>query len=1123
MSAIANWLSSIGLSEYSALFAENSIDLSVLPDISDGDLKELGLPLGHRRKIMRAISELGRDSQPELAPRQSAQAHRDSAEQRQLTVMFCDLVGSTSISARLDPEDMREVIRAYQTTCARVIDSYDGSVSQFAGDGMLAYFGFPFAHEDDAERAVRAALDIVAAVPRLETPARQPLAARVGIATGVVVIGDLVIPYTASKNAVVGDTPNLAYRLQGLAEPGAVLISSATRRLTAGHFHYRSLGDLAIRGLEEPVPAWLVLGSSEVESRFEAEHGVSLAPLLGREEELELLMRRWRQAADGDGRVALLTGEPGIGKSHIALALQEQAAQAPNMALRFYSSSHHTNSALFPFISHLERAARFQRNDSPDVKLAKLEALLAESNADRGSSIALLANLLSVPLDKGRRLPDLNPQRLREKTLSALLGYLEGRAARQPIMAIFEDAHWADPTSLELLTLIVERTPQLKMLLIITARPEFAPPWPSHAYVTTVQLTRLNRRHGMALVERVTARRILPEEVMDQILSRTDGVPLFVEELTKMVLESGLLQQRDDRFVLGRPLPTLAIPTTLHASLIARLDLLKVDSKEVAQIGAAVGRDFSYELLNAVAKLPKDKLENALGQLVHSELVFCRGEKPHSVYSFKHALVRDAAYAGLLKSRRIELHASIARAFERQFPEIVEAEPESVAHHLTEAGLAEKATVYWRRAGEKAAARSANLEAAAHFRRAICAVNRLPADRIKDRAELDLQLALAPCLIAAEGPASGLALATFSRARELCERLGDLPEYLQVMFWFTTASVVRGELPQAYDAIATLLQRAEARGDRPNLLNAIRGRAMILLFLGRVGEAYRETQRAVELFAASSEHDQLAARSAGQDAGAAGLALMSWALWIIGRPDAAAEKIAAALDRAEAVAHPHTQAYVCYYSSVLHALLGEPAVAHRHAERCLLLSQEHGFRQWLGLSRALRGISLILMDPSSNAVDEVRSAFGDYRRAGYKLGITALDVLFGEALLLRNEPEAALELVERGLSTASRNSERLFEAELYRLKVRALIVRHDPTDRIESESLLDQALRTARAQGARLFELRASRDLAALWMDSGAHAQARDLLAPVVAQFDEGLGSRDLNDAQAMLDRQVRV
>jgi len=616
------------------------------------------------------------------------------------------------------------------------------------------------------------------------------------------------------------------------------------------------------------------------------------------------------------------------------------------------------------------------------------------------------------------------------------------------------------------------------------------------------------------LVERVTSGKKLPKEVMDEILARTDGVPLFIEELTKTVLESGLLQEQDGQYVLERPLPSLAIPTTLHASLMARLDRL-APVREVAQIGAVAGREFHYELLNAVAGLPREKLEEALDQLVRSELIFRRGESPHAVYTFKHTLVRDAAYAGLLKSRRVYLHAAIASALEQQFPEILQTQPETLAHHLTEAGLIEKAIGYWLQAGKNAALRSANLEAIAHLQRGIELTSRLPADEGRDRSELDLQLLLGPCLIATQGPAASEAVETFARARELCERLGEPPEYLQVMFWQATASVVRGELPQALEAIAGLPSAAETHGNRPALINGIRGRAMILMFMGRIVEAREALERAIELFNASEEADKMAARAAGQDAGVSTLVLMAWVFWILGQVDEAVARMSAALERADAVQHAHTHAYAWYYASVLHAVRGEPAIAQSYAERCLAISEQHGFRQWRGLARAIRGVCAAMLDASAGRLDEVTTALDEYQRAGYQLGVTAQIVLLCPALLLRNEPEAALELIDHGLSIVSLNSERFFEAELYRLKARALLMRGAPT--AEVGSVLDQALRTAHNQQARSLELRAATDLAALWMNQGKRAQAHEVLSSIYGRFTEGFETRDLKEAKGML------
>ena len=1035
MMDVGSWLRGLGLERYEAAFRENEIDETVLPSLTADDLKDLGIGIvGHRRKLLDAIAALRADANTKVPLSDTLptidRSPKDAAERRHLTVMICDLVGSTALSARLDPEDLRGVIGAYHTCIAEVIGRYQGIIARYMRDGVLAYFGYPRAQEDDAEQAVRAALALVDAVANFRTNFDAALQVRIGIATGTVVVSELRIDETPVEQAVVGVTPNLAARLQTLAEPGTVLICPSTRRLTGGHFDYRDVGPVALKGWAEPVPVWQVLGTSGVESRFEAMHKAKLPPLFGREEEIELLLRRWRHATQEEGRVVLLTGEPGIGKSHIALALEERLQSEPHIALRYFCSAHHTSSALFPFIGQLERAAGIERSDSPTEKLSKLDALVVQSTA-APERVAVLANLFALPASDRFRLQELSPQKRKEKTFAALLAQLDGLAARQPVFMMFEDIHWIDPTSLELLTATVERLPQLRVLLLITARSEFTPPWPSYPHMTTIPLTRLGRREGAALVERVTSGKTLPKEVMDEILARTDGVPLFIEELTKTVLESGLLQERDDHYVLERPLPSLAIPTTLHASLMARLDRL-APVREVAQIGAVVGREFSYELLSVVAGLPKKKLDEALAQLVELELVFCRGEVPQAIYTFKHVLVRDAAYSGLLKSRRAQLHSAIASAVEQRFPEIVQAEPETLANHLMEAGLNEKAAGYWLQAGKNAAMRSANLEAIAHLQRGAEAVGRLPEGSQRDRRDLDFQFALGPCLIATQGPASGKAVATFVRARELCERLGDPPEYLQVMFWLVTACVVRGELPRAAEMIATLLRLAQAHGDRPALLNAMRGEAMIFLFMGRLADARKAIERAVETFNASNEADRLAARSAGQDAGVADLALMSWALWLLGDVDTAVTRMTAAFQRAAGIEHPHTHAYACYYASVLHALRGEPAIAQGHAERCLALSEEHGFRQWRGLSRAIRGTCVTVLDPSSDMLKEVMGALEEYRGAGYQLGITALYVLLCRALLLLRQPEAALEVTEQGLATAVHNAEQIFEAELYR-------------------------------------------------------------------------------------------
>jgi class 3 adenylate cyclase len=620
---------------------------------------------------------------------------RASAERRQLTVMFCDLVNSTVLSARLDPEDMGDVLRVYHDGCAKIVARFEGFVAKYMGDGVLVYFGYPHAHEDDAERAVRAGLALVEAIGAtvLPLPGELKLQLRVGIATGLVVVGDLIGSGAAQEEAVVGETPNLAARLQGLAAPNAVVIGADTRRLTGGLFEYRDLGAATLKGFADPVQAWQVVGPSAIESRFEALHATSTTtPLIGRDEELDLLMRRWQHAKRGDGRVVLLSGEPGIGKSRVTEAIEERLSGEPHIRLRFFCSPHHADTALHPIVSQLEHAAGFERDDNVERRLGKLEAILAPSTKDTKQATALLADLLSIGGDRYPP-PNLNPQRRKEETLEALFAQAAGLTAHRPVLMVFEDVHWIDPISLELLELMVERVSSLRVLLIMTFRPEFQSPWTGDAHVTTLALNRLGRQHGAELVKCLTGNKHLPSAILDQITAHADGVPLFVEELTKAVLESGLLRDAGDQYVLTGPVPPLAIPTTLHASLMARLDRL-APIREVSQIGAAIGREFSYELLAALVPLPESTLQEAVERLVRSELVFCRGRPPNATYTFKHALIRDAAYATLLRSRRQELHARIAQVLEDQFPDTVELHPEILAHHWSQAGLVEKAAFY---------------------------------------------------------------------------------------------------------------------------------------------------------------------------------------------------------------------------------------------------------------------------------------------------------------------------------------------------------------------------------------------------------------------------------------------
>jgi class 3 adenylate cyclase len=682
--------------------------------------------VGHRRKLLAAIAALRNDAG--AAPESAAPAA--TAERRQLTVMFCDLVDSTALSARLDPEDLREVIAAYHRAVTDVVRSLDGFVAKYMGDGVLVYFGYPQAHEDDAERSVRAALGVIDAVGRLDVKS-SALQARIGIATGLVVVGDLIGEGSAQEQSVVGETPNLAARLQGLAEPGTVVIASATRRLVGDLFEYRDLGPVEVKGIAAPVPAWQVLRPSVVASRFEALRGSALTPLVGRDEEIELLLRRWARAKASDGQVVLISGEPGIGKSRLTAELEECLRAEPHLCLRYFCSPYHQDSALYPFTDQFGRTAGFTRDDPPSARLEKLEGLLACATPPN-EDLALLADLLSLPSSESHPLPNLSPQRKKERTLEALIRQLEGLARQQPVLMLFEDVHWIDPTSRELLDLTIEHVQSLPVLLIVTFRPEFQPPWIGQPQVTMLALNRLDRRDRTALVAQIAGGKALADEVVAQIAERADGVPLFVEELTKSVVESGV--------------PLVGIPTTLHDSLMARLDRLE-SVRRVAQTGAAIGREFSYKLLRAVSHLPEDELQGALDRLVASELVFQRGKSPDALYAFKHALVQDAAHDSLLRSTRQQLHAQIAEALETHSPELMGSQPELFAQHYAEAGLVEKSADYWGKAGRRSTARSAMAEAASQFQRGLDQLALLPDTLERQRQELQLRSALGAALI----------------------------------------------------------------------------------------------------------------------------------------------------------------------------------------------------------------------------------------------------------------------------------------------------------------------------------------------------------------------------------------
>jgi class 3 adenylate cyclase len=708
MQQITDWLEKLGMSEYAQRFAENDIDVEVLGELTDKDFDRLGVSIGHRRKMMRAIREFTASpvsavmQRPASATTDTQAAARDTAERRQVTVMFSDLVGSTALSARMDPEDLRDIISAYQKCVAETVQRFGGFVAKYMGDGVLVYFGYPQAHEHDAERAVRAGLELIAGVNALKAGA--PLQTRVGIATGLVVVGDLIGAGEAQERGIVGETPNLAARLQGIAEPNTVVIAESTRKLIGNMFELQDLGAREVKGIAEPVRAWAALRASSAEGRFEALHATGLTALVGREEELELLLCRWSRAKTGEGQVVLLSGEAGIGKSRLTAALLERIVGEPHTRLRYFCSPQHTDSALYPIIGQIERGARIAHDDALPTKLDKLDAVLVQTSTSKQDS-ALFAEMLSLPNDGRYPALEQDPQRRRQRTLEALNLQMEVLSCSNPVLMVVEDVHWSDPTSLEAFGRAVDRIASHRVLLIVTLRPELESPWIGRPHVTFLSLNRLAQRDIEVMIDGMVGDKSLPASIRKDIIERTDGIPLFVEELTKAVLEA----KSDDeaqQTAAAVPSSALAVPASLHASLMARLDRLGF-AKEVAQIGAVIGREFSHPLLAAVSRKDEAELKSALDNLVQAGLLFGQGLPPHASYLFKHALVQDAAYTTLLRGRRRELHARIARSLEDDFSDVAAAQPQVLARHCAEAGLIEKAVAYYRKAGEHCVARSA--------------------------------------------------------------------------------------------------------------------------------------------------------------------------------------------------------------------------------------------------------------------------------------------------------------------------------------------------------------------------------------------------------------------------------
>jgi class 3 adenylate cyclase/predicted ATPase len=1106
---IANWLRDLGLKQYEQAFHDNAIDASVLRELTAEDLRELGVNLvGHRRKLLAAITLLRGEKMPE--PRVEFRQDSAAAERRQLTVMFCDLVGSTALSTRLDPEDLREVIAAYHRAVTEVVAGIDGFVAKYMGDGVLAYFGYPRAHEDDAERAVRAGLSLVDDVGRLDVKSVR-LQTRVGIATGLVIVGDLIGEGSAQEQSVVGETPNLAARLQAWAEPNAVVIAASTHRLVGNLFEYRDLGAIELRGMAAPVPAWQVLRPSTVASRFEALRGSAFNRLVGRDEEIGLLMRRWERAKAGAGQVVLVSGEAGVGKSRMTAELEERLRDARHFRQRFFCSPYRQDSALYPFIEQIGRASGFAPADTSDVKLEKLEALLARGSLP-DEDVAFLAYLASLPGSERYPLPNLSPQRKKERTMEALLRRLEGLARRQPVAMIVEDAHWADPTSRELLDLTVERIGNLPVLLIVTFRPEFLPPWAGKPHVAMLMLNRLDQHDRTTLITQIAGGKALPGDVVAQIAERTDGVPLFIEELTKSILESGLLREEEDHYILEASLPPLAIPTSLQASLTARLDRLGA-VRDMAQIGAAFGRWFRYTSLRAVSGLPEDALQASLARLVASELVHQNGIPPDAVYTFKHALVQEAAYGSLLRTNRQQLHKQIAETMEVHFPELADSQPEFLARHYTEAGVVEKSVFYWGKAARRSAARSAAAEAAVQFQKGLEQLALLPNDASRQRQELEFYAALGAVLQAVNGFAAPETGRAYARAGELWEQLGSPSEFLHIPRGQSIYYAIRGQFDLALRMDEDLLRLSRERNDPTRLVLAHYSSGRTLMFTGSLSSSRSHLEKALALYDTVSHGSLL--DQAGVDPSSNAQAVLSSVLLCLGYPDQALARANTAIAEARSLGHQPSLAVTLAFGARLLLLIEDDAALDERATQLIAVSTEQSFAYWRALGTIYRGWVRVKYGDVTEGIRLIRSGSEAYRATGAMAWVPFHLGLLAAACEIAGQLEEAVTLAEDALQTATETGERWFAAELNRCKGQ-LLLRQGRAE--AADELFHKALSIAREQEAKLWELRAAVSLARLRRDQGRRAEARDLLAPIYGWFTEGFDTPDLKEPKALLN-----
>jgi class 3 adenylate cyclase/tetratricopeptide (TPR) repeat protein len=1088
------------LAEHAELFRAEKIDAAVLPTLTDADLRELGLPLGDRKKLRAAIEALVPTPEPVRIAAPWA-----AAEQRHLTVMFCDIVDSTALAATLDLETLQNVTDAYQRQVAHCVARYDGFVAKFMGDGVLVYFGYPQAHEDDAERAVRAALDIVTAMPAMRTVNDIELACRVGIASGVVVVGDSISVGAAAEKSVLGETPNLAARLQAVAPRNGVIIAASTRALVANLFDLKSMDPLALKGIGDAVPAWRVIGARDDTSRFRATRDPASAAFVGRDAELALVLDRWAMAVAGEGQLFLLSGEPGLGKSRLCETMLSCIAGESHAETRLQCSPYHANSALYPVLRHLERTAGLAHHDPPSVRREHVARLFA-----RPDSAERAITLLGPALGLGEIAPvDAAQAGSKAETLGLLRDFLLAPAADQPLCILVEDAHWIDPTTQELLSLLIDRLGDRRVLLLITHRPEFIPPWGTCAHLTQLAMNRLSARACAGLVGDLARGKALPEEVLRQIVAKADGVPLFVEELTKAVLESGLLREDTEAWRLDGPLPLLAIPSSLHDSFMARLDRM-APVKDVAQVGAAIGREFSARLLAPVLDINEATLGAALIRLVDAGLLVSRGG---DVYAFKHALTRDAAYASLLRSRRQICHQRIATALEEFDDGFVRAtEPELLAYHYQQAGNFGSALAHWIAAGDVAEQRGANAEAIAHYRsaRALSESGDLStADRAR-AAEVLLKLGNAQWQTA--GYQAEEVMHSYRSAREAALALDQQDEAAEAdirMATFLFVSCLNRDVLELGDNV---LRRGPARLRPETLVHFWVQMGSAHCHLGNFEQSLDLSEKAIEL------DDRINCTHKDPLSGADPAIVARDLLEMAARPSGYLARALAASEQGMAIALERGHLFSIVWASVSRILaltsFGRYAEAVVCADNAIAICEKHGFDTRIGNVLQHRGPALFELGDQERGLADIQRGVTLWRERSGMFFLSRNLAKLAEYQLRANRLEEARANLDEAEQLAETSDEKMHLAEIIRLRG----CLYQAGGNYEQARLcFGRAIACSRKQRAHLFELNAARDLARLSTEAGDATEALERLRSIVDWFPATLDIPVLAEAHALL------